>query len=457
MFLLALLALAPLQFHVDAPEYVNAVYNVGCLAERIACTKQVYLKFWSETLKTTREDSAKLDEFRTIFGQLEGSAGKIQPAPFLPNYRSDFPGSWIRVRLMAALLESKSPPEARRRAAAIASPRQADRLSKILEHFEKRLHPWWVATGKGIAQRGVKGVERQMAQLGLPRLAGEVAAFFELRDTARDLYLHAVPSPDYAGKEASAYPTLNHFCVELTEEINMDTMASVALHELTHSLYELAPSARKLVLMRQFVDSSDAASQPLYMYLNEAVASGVQQLLQERNGKKGEVSYHELFIPRLSQAAAPLIRQAIERKTSLFDGFAGPYIDAGRRVLGADADKARFKFSSAALLGSKPLRALFLEQFPLLSSVDSKEDHALFAELNEVRLATFRDAGSLPKEIEGLEEKMRGRGFAYVRRRSEKSLALYLIGRDEAAVGDLAKQAAIRPGPVPEGLFFTLD
>lgn len=81
MFLLALLALAPLHFHVDAPEYVNAVYNVGCLAERIACTKQVYLKFWSETLKTTREDSAKLDEFRTIFGQLEGSAGKIQPAP----------------------------------------------------------------------------------------------------------------------------------------------------------------------------------------------------------------------------------------------------------------------------------------------------------------------------------------------------------------------------------------
>src|SRR5712692_9972695 len=102
MLLLALLAAAPLHFHFDESEFANAVYHVGCLTDRLACTKTVYTKFWNEKYKLTPEDGARFDEFRKIFEQLEDAAGKIQPAPFLPNYQTHFPPLRVRVRLVAA-------------------------------------------------------------------------------------------------------------------------------------------------------------------------------------------------------------------------------------------------------------------------------------------------------------------------------------------------------------------
>ena len=456
MFLLALLAAAPLHFHVDATEYVNAVYHVGCLTDRIACSKAVYSKFWNSTLKLTSQDSAKLEAFKTVFSTVEGSSTKIETAPFLPNYSSHFPIFRERGRLLAALLGSKSSKEARRRAAAVVSPKQADTLADVLAHFERRLHPWWASTGRAIAQQKVKGVERQMNALGVPKLSAEAAAFLEVQDGARDLYLHVVPSPEYDGKEASANPTLNHFCLEITKDFNVEAMASIALHELTHALYELVPDARKLELMKQFVDSADPSSQPFYMYLNEALATGIQLLLLERNGKKEDDPYHEPFIPRLGQAVLPLIRQAIQAKHTLYEGFATSYIEAGRKAIGAEADGSRFRFSCTAILGDRTLRDLFLEQFPIRFFVTEESERALFPNMNGLHLLTYPEAGSLLKEIPDIEEMMRGRGFGFLKRH-DKALELFVLGRDNAAVGELAKKLALRQGPLMDGIIVSLD
>src|SRR6266567_1084251 len=195
MLFLALLAAAPLHFHFDASEFANAVYHVGCLTDRLACTKRVYTKCWNEKYRVTPEDGARFDQFRKTFEELEDAAGKSQPAPFLPNYLGHFPPLRARVRLVAAALDSKSPQEFRRRAAAYAKPEQVERLAQILEYVEKRLHPWWVSTGRAIAQQRIKGVERRMTSLGMPKLAEQAAAFLEAKEAARDLYVHAVPSP----------------------------------------------------------------------------------------------------------------------------------------------------------------------------------------------------------------------------------------------------------------------
>ena len=144
----------------------------------------------------------------------------------------------------------------------------------------------------------------------------------------------------------------------------------------------------------------------------------MQLLLLERNGKKEDDPYHDPFIPRLGQAALPLIRQALENKTTLFDGFAGPYVVAGRKALGTDTDRIQFRFSAAAVLGAPELTRVFFEQAPLRFFVTTEEEWKLFPGLNAVRLPTYEEATRFAGEIGGLEDKMRYRGFAYIRRRN---------------------------------------
>ena len=54
--------------------------------------------------------------------------------------------------------------------------------------------------------------------------------------SVNDQVVHAIPSPAFEGKEASANPAMNHFCIEITKDFDEAGMASIALHELTHSL-----------------------------------------------------------------------------------------------------------------------------------------------------------------------------------------------------------------------------
>jgi hypothetical protein len=105
-----------------------------------------------------------------------------------------------------------------------AKPEQVERLAQILEYVEKRLHPWWVSTGRTIAWKGIKRAERQITKLGVPKLAEEAAAFFEVKESSRELYVHAIPIPEFDGKEATANPTLNNFCIEITKDFNLEGM-----------------------------------------------------------------------------------------------------------------------------------------------------------------------------------------------------------------------------------------
>jgi hypothetical protein len=450
MLLLAALAIAPLRFHVDASEFANTVYHVACLTDRAACSKPIYTKFWNEQYHVTREDGARFDEFRETMEKLEGEAGAIPPAPFLPNYASHFPPLRVRKQLLAAMLASKSGADFRRRAVGGAKPETLARLAEILGAVEKRLHPWWVSTGGPIARAKLKGLDKEMERLGISRLASEAAAFLEVKDATRDIYIHAIPSPAFDGNDATANPNLNHFCMEITHDFNVPGMASIALHELTHSLYELSASEKKQAFLREFAASPDPAAQGLYMYFNEAMATAVQLLLLERNGQKDDDPYRNRYIPRLGGATLPLVREAFERRTTLFDGFAARYLAAGRKALADDADSLAFRFSTPALLGNAELRAGYVAVLPPISAVTSEEDRAHFARMHVVRVVTLDEA----PPIEGV----RGhRGFAYLRGVGDRSQELLLAGRDPAAIEDLARKLADWQGSTAEGLLFTID
>ena len=52
----------------------------------------------------------------------------------------------------------------------------------------------------------------------MPKLAEQASAFLEVKEGSGDLYVHT--SPEFDGKEATANPALNHFCIEITKDFN---------------------------------------------------------------------------------------------------------------------------------------------------------------------------------------------------------------------------------------------
>ena len=149
------------------------------------------------------------------------------------------------------------------------------------------------------------------------------------------------------------------------------------MHELTHALYEAAPSDKHSRLMEEFVATKERSSQPLYGLLNEALATGLQLLVYERVGLKDEDPYHHPYIPCLGRVSMPLIKEALRTKTTLFHGFALKYIEAGRAEMKDEQESARFLWSVTAVLASDKNEAAaqaFYNEFRPLSSVDTNDN-----------------------------------------------------------------------------------
>lgn len=191
------------------------------------------------------------------------------------------------------------------------------------------------------------------------------------------------------------------------------------------------------------------------MYLNEAMATAVQLLLVERNGRKLDEPYTERYIPRLAVAALPLVRQALARHTTLFEGFTRPYLTAARAALGPEADGLQFRYSSIALLGEPEIRDVYLAAVPIRYWVGTQEQWNAFDRLDGLLLFRYQqihfdDAGEL-------EELMRTRrGFAYIRRAGNHS-QVFLLARDNDALREVIARWAKLDVPAREGLIFALE
>jgi len=456
VFLFAIAAAVPLHFHFDATEFANAVYHTACITGRITCSRVIYEQFWDEKYHATQEDEDRFNDFGSIFDELESVAKPRSFTPFLPNDLSYIPGLNIRNRLVAAALGSKSAAEFRKRAAALAKPEQAKRLAAILAYFQQRLHPWWVATGQPILREQFTGIERRIRAQRAPELAAEVAAFLETRPNSRDFYLHVVPSPEYEGDAGTGTMVSNQFCLEVAHRIRADDLGWIAVHEFTHSLYEQAPQDRKDALMRQFVESGDALAHPLYLYLNEAMATAVELLLVERNGETLDDPYTDLYIPRLGKAVLPLLRAAMEARKTLYDGFTAPYLAAGRAALAEDADGLQFRYSCVALVGDEDVRNVLLDRLPLRYFVTSQEDWGRYSQLDGILMLRYDEVHLDGDDAELLALMRKYRGFVYIRRRDEH-MDVFMLGRNNAAVEELEKMWAESREQAREGLIFAID
>ena len=455
MLALALLATLPLTFHYDASEFTNAVYQVSCLTNRVPCTNALFTRFWDTEAQLTPADTTQLDAWLEIFRKIENAAPSPPAAPLLPNYTSYYPSLKARHTIVAAAVESRSPEDFRRRAAKLINAADADRLSQVLGHFQHRLHPWWLATGRHSVETHIRQVRHQMHAASLLPLTTQVAAFLEADLPTRDIYIHAIPAPFPASKNASATVIANHFFVEILPSDKPQDTIWKAMHELTHAFYDSAPAARHLSLMNQFVAAE--SPQSFYAFLNEALATAVQLLVYERKGITDNDPYHHPYIPRLGRSTMPLLKDALANNRTLFEGFAGPYVRAGAAELKEETTNPKFVLSATAVLASEKNRKAFDMFFRRLQPnfyLTTEEEWMLFTRLNAVRLLTYDELPPFASEIPNVDSLTKGSAFAYALMRHDKGTVFVLAGRDPGALVEAVKRLAKLPSVPSHGLIF---
>jgi hypothetical protein len=447
----AALLVAALSFHVDSGEYVNAVYNVMCLAQQATCTREKYDRLWKAELKWSAEDQAQLDRWLSIVRAAQSREPAPPNAPLLANYPSFYPPLRKRTAILAAALDAKSANAFEARAARLVPRDDAIALARTLRHFQTRLAPWWRRVGRARVS-GLHGIDREFPTR-VRTLFGQVASFLGA-DALNDAYVHVVPSPDIANDDASGTLVGNHFFMELVppgtgnaaarEATKM--VAGVAIHELTHALYDAARAATHLALMRQFAASPDPGTPAMYTLLNEAIATAVTGIALDLSGDtetdEGR-EYRHPYIPRMGRAATEPIKRALAAGRTITEGFVDDYVRGARAILGDDADSLGFRFSAVAVIASDALRPAavsFRQAIAPTAATDSRENWQRIEELNAAFLLTYEEAREFADRIPDFPTLATHRGFAVIVPHNKKSHVLVLAGRDATAVSDVVKQ-----------------
>ena len=452
-----------LRLHIDSAQRVNAVYHLACLAESIACTKDVFERFWKNRLGWTANDQVVLDSWRQVMTEITNSAAARSPAPLLPNTPRFHPGQAARQTVMVAAIESRSPQDLLRRSAGTLSVQNAARMNQAIDHFERRIRSWWRSERRQSIQRRLRDVEQHARRTGMPGAVAQVGGFLEADLPNRDVYVHAITAPEPQSKDYMATQFGNHFVIEMVDEATTDGIVGIAMHELTHYLYDRAPREQHLALLEEFVQSRAPSFAGLYTYLNEAIAGAAPGLLkEEREEDPADESHLHPYQHPLGNATLPLLKEAITQRRTQFSDVAKPYIAAGAVALNEKLRQPQFVLAQVALLlpedSGRFTEAYFETMFPK-ASVQFRDEAQLvtFPDLSVVRFVRYDALGSFADTIPNVFSLRANRGFAYALNRGRGASTYVLAGRDTDAIVDLIRKLATIESLTSDGLLFTLD
>jgi hypothetical protein len=453
-----------IDLRVDLSERVNAVYHLACLADSISCTKEVFERFWKERLDWREADAAAVGAWRNAMTKLTNSAPPRAPAPLLPNTQRFHPGQAARTAAIVAALESGSARDLSRRSRGVVDSETATAIVRAVDHIQRRLRQWFGTTARGQVEARVSQVTTRARQGRFTETATQMTAFLEAELPDSTLHVHAIAGPEPASEDFTATQLGNHFLVEVVDAVTADDVVSGAVHELTHYIYDRAPAEKHLALIEEFVASGASSYSGLYTYLNEAIAISAHGLHAEKNGETPDEdqAYRHPYIAPLGTAAVPLVKAAISKNATLFDGFASTYIAAGTAALRDKLSEPRFVLAQVGLLlpdrGDAMRAAYFRNMLPQASAQFRSENKlAAFPELNVVRFARYDELGALREVIADVDALRMRRGFAYALPRGRTARTYLLAGRDDDSIVEVIERFANTAALPSEGLVVSLD
>jgi hypothetical protein len=233
---------AGVSFRLDSTERVTAVYHVACLAESLACTKDVFETFWRDELQWTAADVRELDAWKQVVKRMGDAAPPAPASPYLGHTFSLRPRLNAERMLIAAVFESTSPADLRRRTGLTHD--DAVRLHAVVEHFRRRLRAAWRASSTRGASVDLREARKLLARPDIVALISNVTSFIATPPRRTTIYVHAIPLPIPASEAATATYASNHVVLEVGNAANTKGLVTIVLHELTHYLYDGSPQAR---------------------------------------------------------------------------------------------------------------------------------------------------------------------------------------------------------------------
>jgi hypothetical protein len=452
-----------LRLRVRVSTRANAVYHTLCLAKSWSCSRSIFEQWWQARLGWTAADESAIDDWRQIMKAVSDGAPPSPAAPILLNAPQFHPSQAARELVLSAALESPTADVFSRRTRTVLSQAQADRLIATIDHVERRLKGSAAETAS--IERRLRQVEDAAARVQMPQMAAAMAGFLEAKLPSSDIYIDAIVPPDPKSSSYRATQIGSHLVVEMVDSVEPAAIVSVALHELTHYMYDHAARERHFALVDEFMRLDTPASTGLYTYLNEAVASAAQGVLARRQGEHEDAdkAYNHPYIAPLAAATVPILDDALRRGSTLFAGFAAPYAAAGAAALGARVTQPRFVLSQAAIVASdtdedQRLADTYLSTMYPQASVRLPDESLLtmYPELNVIRFVRGDGIATIGLAAER-DRLIAHRAFAYALRRGRKGWTCVLGGRDAAAIKDAIGKLGDLPELTSEGLLFTID
>jgi hypothetical protein len=459
-------AQAPIRLHVDIDERANAIFHLACLAETILCTKSVFDRFWEEEMVFTDEDRAALETWRNTMSNVTWNALRPVNEPLVPNATSFHAGEAAREAVIVAAMDSATETDLVKKSGRAIRTVDAKRLLPAIEHFQRRLGPWLESAADATFRARADEAEALAERSGFAETMTQMMKFLESDLDGSDVYLHVIVPPDPDAEHSIATVLRRHLVVEAVDA-DAGSLVSVAVHELTHHLFDRAPKERHRALIDEFVSSGLPAAVGLYTYLNEAVAIGAQALHAARQGDGADYwsehdAYDHPYIAPLGGAAGPLVIDAVARGDTLFDGFVPGYIEAGTIALLTQLREPKFVLAQVVLLEPRDGDAIMAAFLAKLSPHASARFFDVLGSNSYpnaplVRCVRYEQLRPLTRQIPELASLTGSRGFAYAIKRGPIASTYVLAGRETNDVIDVVTKLSELPSLSAEGLLFTLE
>jgi hypothetical protein len=395
-----------LVFHFVASEFANLTFQLDALANLSGADTEAYRTLWRRDLHWSGEDDRQIDRWKNIRVQHKGtgpSGRNAPPVAWPPNY-AGFYGQELSLdqNVRIAGFQAKSLKDYRRRLEKLLDQRESDTLVSVIQHFGPRFGEFWIREGRALTEPKAAGFAQLTKDRGILQLAEQLVTFTSAQlPKHHGVWFYLIAHPTRFGRNTMATQMQSHAPVELLDDERPADKLGVIVHELVHHFYDRASLASHLQLMDEFRAQEPKWRMSAYSYLNEAVATAAGILVERRLRSDADFVtwsanpnnlYGQPWIAALGAATYPLVERCLERTgCSLFQNFAGPYIEAARIALGARVTHPHFRLASRILLvdnrALRPASRLFRDRVPSIMHATGWEQLARFPEVPVVLLA----------------------------------------------------------------------
>lgn len=405
----------PVEFRFVASELANLTFQLDAMAGMGKAEGEAYRALWRQELRWDREDDWQLERWKSLrrrqkTGREPGRSGApVRAVAWPPNYAGYYGqelGLDQDVRI--AGLQAGSEKDYGKRLRRLLERREADGLVSVVKHFRPRFGRFWQTEALGQLRPKALQFEALVRKHDIAALAERLAVFSESKlGPRREAWFYLIAHPARFGKATVATMLRNHAPVELLESETPEERLAVIVHELVHYFYDRAPLERHMGLIAEFEAATPAWRMAAYSYLNEAVATAAQVLVERRLRTGADFGrwtasrrnvYSQPWVAALGLASYPLLERCLEGQCGLFHGFAGRYLAAAETALGERVAHPHFLLASRVVLtAGDELRAasrLFRERVPSIMHATGWEQLARFPGLPVVVLA--RDGEQAP-------------------------------------------------------------